>query len=146
MVDYGFNPSDRINSDCYCWFCCFLSSISTIDFPLIFASVFLQEGYPPYRRMPPHSVTCAKSRPVTGAAFVLLGVRAGDGVNQNMGNNIVFRGLIVAMFTIILGLTGYIVSQLDGHLSNIDASIGTLNNNYGTLTYRVIRLEDKLKP
>lgn len=54
-----------------------------------------------------------------------------------MNNNIIFRGVIVAMFTIILGLSAFIGSVFLDHLNSID-------NHIADITFRVIKLEARI--
>ena len=61
----------------------------------------------------------------------------------SISSNLVFRGVVITMFAAILALSGYIGSEFVSHLNKIDNSIDSLDNEYGQLTYRVIRLEDK---
>ena len=61
----------------------------------------------------------------------------------SVSGNLIFRGVVISMFAAILALSGYIGSEFVSHLNKIDNSIDSLNNKYGQLTYRVIRLEDK---
>lgn len=68
---------------------------------------------------------------------MLLVVSLGTGRQNEMNNNIIFRGVIVAMFTIILGLSAFIGSVFLDHLNSID-------NHIADITFRVIKLEARI--
>lgn len=65
-----------------------------------------------------------------------------DDQKFSVSNNLIFRGLIIAMFALILALSGVVGNQFLSHMDSIDKSVDSLRSDYGTLADRVIRLED----
>lgn len=62
----------------------------------------------------------------------------------SISGNLIFRGLIVAMFLIIMALSGVVGNLFLSHISNIDKNIDDLNKEYGYMSYRMVRVETRL--
>jgi hypothetical protein len=59
-------------------------------------------------------------------------------------SNIIFRAIIIAMFTIIIAMTGYIVTQFNRGTEDLKSSIGMVNDRISRTNERMNELDRRL--
>jgi hypothetical protein len=72
--------------------------------------------------------------------------------NGPISSNNIFRAIIIAMFTIIVGMTGYIVTQfnsgaedLKGQIGLVDGRVSRTNERMNDLDRRLAVAEDRIQ-